>query len=61
MQENQNHETQTRENTEPEPAVFQKRIGSTTYNVKVHFSQTSKETIGDKILRLIENDVHKGV
>lgn len=39
------------------PLRMTKRIGSTTYKVNVHFSRTSKETMGDKILRLIENDV----
>ena len=33
-----------------------KRIGNTTYLVTVHFSATSKETINDKIIRLIRND-----
>ena len=33
-----------------------RRIGSTTYRVSVHFSGTSRETIGDKILRLIQNE-----
>ena len=35
---------------------FEKRIGNTTYRVKVYFSQTSKETMSDKVLRLIKND-----
>ena len=39
-----------------EPLKMQKRIGSTTYEVSVHFSTTSTETIEDKILRLISND-----
>ena len=38
------------------PSAFTKRIGSTTYNVSVHFSKTSKETMNDKIIRLIRND-----
>ncbi|WP_313527630.1 transposon-encoded TnpW family protein [Anaerotignum sp.] len=38
------------------PLRLTKRIGSTTYKVSVHFSKTSKETMGDKILRLIEKD-----
>ena len=38
------------------PIVLRKRIGSTAYLVSVHFSQTSKETLEDKILRLIKND-----
>jgi hypothetical protein len=36
--------------------TFTKRIGSTTYRVRVHFSETSKETMNDKIMRLIKND-----
>ena len=37
-------------------AVLYKRIGSTNYKVRVHFSETSKETINDKIVRLIQNE-----
>ena len=33
-----------------------RRIGGTTYKVKVVFSDTEKETMEDKILRLIRND-----
>ena len=40
-----------------EPVTLQKRIGSTNYTVNVYFSQTSKETISDKIMRLIEREV----
>lgn len=47
----------TRESAEP--SKFQKRIGSTVYAVSVHFSKTSKETVEDKILRLIESEVRK--
>jgi hypothetical protein len=36
--------------------VFWKRIGATTYEVAVHFSKTSKETLRDKIIRLILRD-----
>ncbi len=39
---------------------FRKLIGNTTYVVLVHFCETSKETLGDKIKRLIrENMSHK--
>ena len=39
---------------------FRKVIGNTTYVVRVHFSETSKETLGDKIKRLIlENMSYK--
>ena len=40
-----------------EPQKFTKRIGSTTYVVSVHFNESSKETLNDKILRLIEREV----
>ena len=33
-----------------------RRIGGTTYKVKVVFSDTEHETMEDKILRLIRND-----
>ena len=39
-----------------EPGAFTKRIGSTTYRVSVHFSKTSRETVKDKILRLIKDE-----
>jgi len=32
---------------------FRKVIGNTTYVVCVHFSETSKKTLGEKIKRLI--------
>lgn len=35
---------------------FTKKIGKTTYQVTVHFSETSKETLQDKINRLIKNE-----
>ena len=40
----------------PRPVTMLKRIGSTTYEVAVHFSATSKETMNDKISRLIKNE-----
>jgi hypothetical protein len=36
---------------------FRKVIGNTTYMVRVHFSKTSKETMEDKVKRLIQEDV----
>lgn len=38
------------------PPVLTIRINRTTYKVAVHFSKTSKETMGDKIARLIESE-----
>ena len=37
--------------------VITKRIGATKYTINVHFSNTSKENIKDKVLRLIRNDI----
>ena len=34
-----------------------KRIGQTIYKVHIHFSKSSKETINDKIIRIIKNDI----
>ena len=39
------------------PFIIRKAIHSTVYEVAVHFSQTSRETLKDKILRLIRNEV----
>ncbi len=38
------------------PLVLRERIGSTTYIVSVFLSKTSKETIGDKIFRMIASE-----
>ena len=40
---------------EDAPALV-KKIGKTTYKVRVHLSETANETMEDKILRLIRND-----
>ena len=38
------------------PGRYTKRIGGTTYNVFIHFSQTSRESLNDKIVRLIKSE-----
>ncbi len=43
---------------EPRP-TFQRTIGKTTYIVRIHFSQTSKETMADKIKRLLREEVRR--
>ena len=43
-------------NLREKPAILYRRIGSTTYKVKVHFSNTAQETINDKILHLIQHE-----
>ena len=34
-----------------------RKIGKTTYKVRVHFSDTSRETMRDKIKRMLKNEV----
>ena len=41
-----------------EPLYVQKRIGSTVYGVEVYVKNSTGETIEEKILRLIRNDLH---
>ena len=36
---------------------FRKVIGNTTYVVRVHFSETAKETLKDKIKRLVREEI----
>ena len=44
---------------EAAPPVMIKKIGKTTYRVKIHFSETSKETMSDKIKRMLKNEVRQ--
>jgi hypothetical protein len=41
----------------PESFVLHRRIGSTTYKVGLHFNKNAKETLEDKIRRLLKNDL----
>jgi len=52
-----NNTARTQGDTQAEPLKFSKRIGSTVYQVSVHSSMTSHETVQDKIQRLIEREV----
>ncbi|HIR36605.1 MAG TPA: transposon-encoded TnpW family protein [Candidatus Faecimorpha stercoravium] len=36
-----------------------KKNGKTTYKVRVHFSQTSTETISNKIKRMLKNEIQQ--
>jgi len=45
------------DNAHAEPIKFNKRIGSTTFVVAIHFNQSGRETMRDKILKLIESEV----
>ena len=44
--------------TTPAPSV-KKKIGKTTYIVKVHFSKNATETMSDKIKRMIRTDIQQ--
>ena len=43
---------------EDAPALV-KKIGKTTYKVRVHFSKTSTETMSDKIKRMLKNEIQQ--
>jgi len=49
----------TVENTQPEqiqPALI-KKIGNTTYIVNIHFNENAKETLQQKIERMLKDEV----
>ncbi len=39
--------------------TFKKKIGQTTYIVHVHFSETTQDTMADKIKRLLREEVRR--
>ncbi len=39
---------------------FAMQMDNTTYTIGIHFSETSKETLEDKVKRLIQRDVKDG-
>ena len=41
----------------PESFVIKRRIGSTTYKIGLHFKHDAKETLDEKIRRLLKNDL----
>ena len=51
--------TETKQTEERKPHLV-KTIGKTTYLVTCHFSETSKETLQDKIKRMIMRDIQSG-
>jgi hypothetical protein len=42
-----------------EPFILRRNIRSTAYEVAVYFSKTSRETLTDKIRRLIRNEIRQ--
>jgi len=53
--EKQTMENQTQAATES--FVLRRRIGSTTYRVGIYFNPNAKETLKDKVCRLLKNDL----
>ena len=49
--------TDTTKRTQEKRKGFTKKIGTTTYDVSFHYSRQSRESMNDKIIRLIENDM----
>jgi len=39
------------------PIVLLRQIGSTTYRIGIHFNPNAKETLDDKIHRLLKNEL----
>lgn len=55
---NMTQNTATVKNARPNPAgSFYMRMGNTTYVISVHFSKESKDTLEDKMKRLMRDDV----
>lgn len=52
-----NINTSTTTAPEAERPALVKKIGKTTYKVRVHFSTTSTETMSDKIKRMLKNEI----
>ena len=44
--------------TVPEAPTFRKKVGKTTYLVRVHFNPDSKETLQQKLERMLVNEVN---
>jgi len=42
------------------PSYFNRKIGNTTFVVSVSFSEKAVESMDDKILRLVANDIQRG-
>lgn len=53
----ENTKTVTKTTAAPKPQTVKRKIGKTTYELSLHFSQTSTEHMSDKVMRLLENDL----
>ena len=52
------NQTKNQITTAPEQFVLRRRIGSTVYEVSCYLNPDAKETMDDKIMRLVQNDLH---
>ena len=43
----------------PQPPALIRKIGKTSYRARVHFSITSRETMSDKIKRMLKNEIRQ--
>ena len=43
--------------TAPEPYILHRKIGSTHYNVRIHYNPNARETLNDKVRRLLKNEL----
>ena len=59
MTDSGNNEMKEAPSTVPEP-LLKTTIGKITYLVGIHFSENSKETMADKIDRMIRRDLQAG-
>ena len=52
-----NDTTKTTQTSNKQDGSFSMQMDNTTYVIGLHFSKTSKETLEDKVKRLIQRDV----
>lgn len=55
-----NDTTKTTQANNKQDGSFSMQMDNTTYVIGLHFSKTSKETLEDKVKRLIQRDVKDG-
>mgnify|MGYP002755034047 CR=1 FL=1 len=55
----ENTQTVTKTTAAPKSQTVKRKIGKTTYKVRVHFSNTSTETMSDKIKRMLKNEIQQ--
>jgi len=51
------NQTENRTTRVSEPFVLHRQIGSTTFKVGIHFNEEASETLNDKVLRMLKNDL----